>query len=115
MGRSPNRRRVCARKKRSVYFLWATAELLELRSLLKVSLKPFQRCPKGTSVGRQRFPKADRFVAVVPPAKYLRNCEEINFQFMLRIICSEQGKFSQEYWRISRKFNAVQGKLDKQK
>ena len=45
----------------------------------------------------------------------LRNCEEINFQFMLRVICFEQGKFSQEYFRISRKFNAVQGKLDKQK
>ena len=25
-----------------------------------------------------------------------RNCEEINFQFLLRIICSEQGKFLQE-------------------
>ena len=34
---------------------------------------------------------------------------------MLRIICSAQGKFSQEYWRISRKFNAVRGKSDKQK
>ena len=34
---------------------------------------------------------------------------------MLRIICSAQGKFSLEYWRISRKFNAVQGRLDKQK
>ena len=34
---------------------------------------------------------------------------------MRRIICSEQGNFSQEYWRISRKFNAVQGKSDKQK
>ena len=45
----------------------------------------------------------------------VRNCEEINFQFMRRIICSEQGKFSQEYCRISRKFNAVHGELDKQK
>ena len=34
---------------------------------------------------------------------------------MRRMICSEQGKFSQEYWRISRKFDAVQGKSDKQK
>ena len=34
---------------------------------------------------------------------------------MRRMICSEQGKFSQEYWRISRKFNAVQGELGKQK
>ena len=28
---------------------------------------------------------------------HIRNCEEINFKFMRRIICSEQGKFSQEY------------------
>jgi len=40
---------------------------------------------------------------------------EINFKFMRRIIYSEQDKFSQEYWLISIKYNAVQGKLDKQK
>ena len=44
-----------------------------------------------------------------------RNCEEISLKFMLRIICSVQGTRPQEYCRVFRECNAVQGKSDKQK
>ena len=64
-------------------------------------MKPNDIVKKYAKTIPDRCPETKQGEAVYTLVKglklFVRNCEEINFQFMRRIICSEQGSFSQEY------------------